>query len=163
VGHRAGPTALALSRQALPVIDREIYESAAGLNRGAYVLADLGENDPEIILMASGSEVDLIIKAGELIAAEGRSVRLVSFPSWELFKMQDQGYRDQVLPPQVSKRLAVEAGVSQGWREWVGDEGVILGVDRYGASAPAGKIFEEFGFSIDSVIQKATEILRRKK
>jgi transketolase len=113
--------------------------------------------------MASGSEVDLIIKAGERLAAEGVNIRLVSFPSWELFRKQDQGYRDLVLPPSIHKRLAVEAGISLGWHEWVGDSGDLITIDRYGASAPAGRIFEEFGFTVEGVIQKAEELLRRAK
>jgi len=99
--------------------------------------------------------------SGERLAAEGVNLRLVSFPSWELFKEQDQRYRDLVLPPSIRKRLAVEAGISLGWHEWVGDGGDLITIDRYGASAPAGKIFEEFGFTIEGVIQKAEELLRR--
>jgi len=161
IKQRQRPTALALSRQSLPIIDRDIYDSAAGLHRGAYVLADLGEGDLDIILMASGSEVDLILKAGERLAAESYNIRLVSFPSWELFRMQDQEYRDLVLPPRIYRRLVIEAGISQGWHEWVGDGGIILSVDRFGASAPAGKIFEEFGFTVDNVIYQAEKLLRR--
>jgi len=160
IKHRGGPTALALTRQSLPTLNRDIYSSAEGLVKGAYVLADLGDLEPEVILMASGSEVDLIVKAGERLAAEGVNVRLVSFPSWELFKEQDQKYRDQVLPPTIRKRVAVEAGISQGWREWVGDNGTILAIDRYGASAPAAKIFEEFGFTVENVIKITEDLLR---
>ncbi len=160
IQRRDGPTALALTRQSLPILDRELYSSADGLNQGAYVLADLGDKEPEVILMASGSEVDLIVKAGERLAAEGVNLRLVSFPSWELFKEQDQTYRDLVLPPKIRKRLAVEAGISQGWREWVGDNGRILAIDRYGASAPAGKIFEEYGFTVENVIKITEDLLR---
>ncbi len=163
ISRRNGPTALALTRQALPVLDRTIYEAASELKRGAYVLADLGEARPELILMASGSEVDLIVKAGERLAAEGINVRLVSFPSWELFRAQDQAYRDLVLPPGIRSRLAVEAGTSLGWCEWVGDKGDQLTIDRYGASAPADRIFAEFGFTVEAVINKAEELLRSSK
>jgi transketolase len=163
IQHRNGPTALALTRQSLPVLNRDIYSSAEGLKLGAYILADLGDLEPEVILMASGSEVDLIVKAGERLAAEGVNLRLVSFPSWELFREQDQTYRDQVLPPGIRKRLAVEAGISQGWREWVGDNGKILAVDRYGASAPAAKIFQEFGFTVENVIKLTENLLRSVK
>jgi transketolase len=163
IQRRNGPTALALTRQSLPVLNRDMYSPAAGLNQGAYVLADLGEKTPEVILMASGSEVDLIVKAGERLAAEGVNLRLVSFPSWELFREQDQSYRDRVLPPAIQRRLAVEAGVMQGWREWVGDQGRILAIDRYGASAPAEKIFEEFGFSVENVIKITEDLLRSVK
>jgi len=160
IKHRNGPTVLALTRQALPTLDREIYQGADSLQQGAYVLADFGDKSPEIILMASGSEVDLIVKAGERLAAEGVNLRLVSFPSWELFNQQDQAYRDLVLPPSIKKRLAVEAGVSLGWSRWIGDGGKMVSVDRFGASAPAGKIFEEFGFTVDNIIKQAEKLLR---
>ncbi|MFL7812855.1 MAG: transketolase [Anaerolineales bacterium] len=163
INHRHGPTVFALTRQSLPVIDRSRYQSAAGLHKGAYILGDLGEDGPELILMASGSEVDLIIKAGEKLQAEGISLRLVSFPSWELFLQQDQSYRDEVLPPAIKARLAVEAGVSQGWKEWVGDEGMIIGIDKFGASAPADRIFKEYGFTVDNVIATVNELRRRLK
>jgi transketolase len=159
--YKEGPTALALSRQSIPVLDREIYSSAEGLKNGAYVLADMGEGKPEMILMASGSEVDLIVKAGERLAADGINTRLVSFPSWEIFRRQDQVYRDQVLPKKISARLAVEAGVSLGWREWVGDQGIVLAVDQYGASAPAGRIFEEYGLTVENVVKQAKKLIRK--
>jgi transketolase len=106
------------------------------------VLSDIGDSDPELILMASGSEVSLIIEAGISLASEGVNVRLVSFPSWELFKSQDIAYQEQVLPPGIRARLSVEAGVSQGWERWVGDQGRFISVDRFGASAPYKIIFE---------------------
>jgi transketolase len=159
--NKEGPTALALSRQAIPVLDRETYSSAEGLMRGAYILADIGDGEPEMIFMASGSEVDLIVKAGERLAAEGLNIRLVSFPSWEIFRQQDQGYQDQVLPREITSRLAVEAGVSLGWKEWVGDQGIIISVDRYGASAPAGRIFEEYGLTVDNVVEQAAKLKRK--
>ena len=162
ITHREGPTAIALSRQNLPVIDRTRYQEAEGLHKGAYVLGDLGSDQPELILIASGSEVDLIIKAGEALAARGVSVRLVSFPSWELFRQQDQTYQESVLPARITKRLAVEAGVSQGWREWVGEEGRTLCVDKFGASAPEGIIYEKYGLTVDNVTDQAEELLRRK-
>lgn len=162
ITHREGPTAIALSRQNLPVIDRTRYQEAEGLHKGAYVLGDLGSDQPELILIASGSEVDLIIKAGEALAARGVSVRLVSFPSWELFRQQDQAYQESVLPARITKRLAVEAGVSQGWREWVGEEGRTLCVDKFGASAPEGIIYEKYGLTVDNVTDQAEELLRRK-
>jgi len=161
IRQREGPTVLALSRQSMPVLDRSLYSSAEGLQRGAYVLADIGDHDPEIILMASGSEVDLIIKAGEKLAAEGINVRLISFPSWELFRKQEKSYQELVLNPKIKARLAIEAGVAQGWREWVGDKGIILSIDRFGASAPAGRIYEEFGLTVDEVTRKSEELLRK--
>jgi transketolase len=156
-----GPTVMALSRQSMSVLDRSLYSPAEGVERGAYILADIGDLDPDMILMASGSEVDLIINAGEKLAAEGINVRLISFPSWELFRKQDQVYQDSVLNPDIKARMAVEAGISMGWREWVGDLGIIMAVDRYGASAPAGQIYEEFGLTVENVINQANLLLRK--
>lgn len=161
ISHRDGTTALALSRQSMPVIDRTRYQSAEGLLKGAYLLGDLGDDSPELILMASGSEVDLIIKAGEVLAEKGVSLRLVSFPSWELFRQQDRVYQESVLPSEISKRLAVEAGVAQGWREWIGDQGQTITVDKFGASAPAKTIYEKYGLTVENVVEQAQELLRR--
>ena len=154
-----GPTALLLSRQGVPTLDREKYAPAAGLQKGAYVLADLGDGDPEIILMSTGSEVQLIVEAGEKLAAEGKRVRLVSFPSWELFASQDKAYRDSVLPPAVTARVSIEAGVSMGWERWVGDLGRIIAVNRYGASAPWKTVYQEFGITVDAVVAAAKDLL----
>lgn len=161
ISRRDAPTALILTRQAVPILDRSIYAPAAGLQKGAYVLADMGDLDPELILMASGSEVSLIIEAGTRLASEGVNVRLVSFPSWELFEVQDQEYRDQVLPPKVKNRLSVEAAVSQGWERWVGDRGECISVERFGASAPYKVIFEHFGLTADNVILHAHQIISK--
>ena len=159
ISRRDGPTALALTRQNIPTLDREVFSSASGLQHGAYVLADLGEGLPEIILMASGSEVSLIIEAGKRLAAEGVNVRLISFPSWELFAAQDQEYKDSVLMPNVHARLSIEAGISQGWDRWVGDRGTIISIERYGASAPYETVYEKFGLSVENVIDHAKGIL----
>ncbi|MFX1605265.1 MAG: transketolase family protein, partial [Promethearchaeota archaeon] len=153
-----GPTLIALTRQKVAILDRSKYSSAAGLSKGAYVLADLGKK-PDIILMATGSEVPLIVEAGEKLHADGVNVRLVSFPSWELFESQSQQYRDSVLLPDVKNRLAVEAGVSQGWKKWVGDAGNIHSVERFGKSAPVNVVFEAYGFTVDNVIEKARRLL----
>jgi transketolase len=159
ISKRDGPTALALTRQNLPTLDREVFSSASGLQRGAYVLADLGEGLPGLILMASGSEVSLIIEAGKRLAAEGVNVRLISFPSWELFAAQDQEYKDSVLMPNVQARLSIEAGISQGWDRWVGDRGTIISIERYGASAPYETVYEKLGLSVENVIAHAKGIL----
>jgi transketolase len=156
-----GPTALILSRQNLPTIDRSVYAGAEELTKGAYVLADMGEGAPELILMATGSEVGLIMSAAGRLAAEGVNVRVVSFPSWELFAAQPQDYQDQVFPPEIKKRLSVEAGVSYGWRRWVGDEGKIIGIDRFGESAPGGLVMEKFGFTVEHVIEEAMALLKK--
>jgi len=155
VNHKHGPTALILSRQNLPTIDRTKFANETGLHKGAYVLTDLGDKKPEIILMATGSEVDLIIKAGEKLQTEGKSVRLVSFPSWDLFEKQPQSYKDQVFDPKVEKRVAVEAGSKLGWEKWVGSKGTVVGMTTYGASAPAEILLKEFGFSVDNIYQTA--------
>lgn len=156
---RHAPTALIFSRQNLPILDRSRYASAEGLLRGAYILADLGEGKPQLILMASGSEVALIVEAGERLAAQGYAVRLVSFPSWELFEEQEEAYRQHVLPAEIKARLAVEAGVRQGWERYVGEKGRILALERFGASAPGKVLFEKFGFTSNHVADVAIEII----
>jgi transketolase len=154
-----GPTLLSLTRQNVSTLDRSVFNPADGLARGAYVLRDLGKGDPQVILMASGSEVELIIAAGEQLAAEDVNVRLVSFPCWELFEHQDEDYRESVLPARVGAKLAVEAGVSQGWKRWVGDQGGIISINRFGASAPANILFEKFGFSVENVVKQARQLI----
>ena len=159
VARRDGPTILVLSRQNLPVLDRKTTGAASGLKRGAYVLADLGGRPPEVILMASGSEVGLTLRAAEKLSSEGIGARVISFPSWELFAAQDKNYRDSVLPPSITARLAIEAGVSQGWARWTGDRGVFVSIERFGASAPLQVVFEQYGFSVDNIAKRAKELL----
>ena len=159
ISRKNGPTLLALSRQAAPTLDRSIYRKAEGLQKGAYILADLGKSKPQLILMSSGTEVDLIIKAGMRLAEEGISVRLVSFPSWELFTSQDKTYQEQVFPPEIKARIAVEAGVSQGWERWIGDQGRFIGMNSYGASAPASVLYEKFGLTVENILRNAREML----
>ncbi len=154
-----GPTALALSRQNIPTVDRKKYADAIGLHKGAYILLDDAHKEPHVILMASGSEVDLIIKVGEKLIQDGISVRLVSFPCWELFEAQSEEYRQKVLGEGNSKKVAVEAGVSMGWEKWVGPDGLIVAMDSFGASAPAARLFDEFGFSVEKIYQKVKKIL----
>jgi transketolase len=135
--------------------------TAQGLDRGAYVLADLGDGDPEVLLIGTGSEVQLALGAGEALAAAGTPARVVSMPSWEIFAAQDAGYRDEVLPPGLTARVAVEAARSFGWERWVGDRGAIVGLDRFGASAPGKVLFAELGFTVDRVVEAAREVLAR--
>jgi transketolase len=161
VGRPDGPTALVLTRQAVPTLDRSRYASAEGVRRGAYVLADFGDL-PDVILMASGSEVEIIVAAGELLAAEGLPVRLVSFPSWELFERQPQTYRDEVLPPSRPHRVAVEAGVQQGWERWIGTEGAFVGLDGFGASAPYKEIYQHRGLTAEHVVEAVHRLLGAK-
>jgi transketolase len=153
------PVALALSRQDLPTLDRNRYAAADGLRRGAYVLSDAPNGKPDLILMASGSEVGLILAAAERLRTQGIAVRCVSMPSWELFETLPQTERDAVLPPSVHARLAVELGVSQGWERYVGTQGDMLGMDRFGASAPAEKLLQEYGFTVDNVCTHALKLL----
>jgi transketolase len=151
------PTVLVLSRQNVPTLDRARFAPAEGLRRGAYVLAD--PPDARAILIASGSEVGLVAAAGEKLAESGIPVRLVSMPSWELFEAQSREYRDSVLPPALGARLAVEAGVSQGWHKYVGDRGAVIGVDRFGASAPGDVVLREYGFTVENVVKRTRELL----
>ena len=161
VSRRVGPTALILTRQNLPIIDRNIYSSASGVQQGAYVLADLGDGAPELMLMASGSEVSLIVQAGIILAAEGLNVRLGSFSSWELFNMQGKEYRDSVFPSNIRARLAIEAGVSQGWHRWVGDQGKVISIERFGASAPYQVIYEKYGLTVENIVTYARTMISR--
>lgn len=151
---RSGPTVLALSRQALPTYDRSVFEPAEGTQRGAYILRDAPTGDPQAILMASGSEVDLIVQAAEALAEKGIAVRVVSFPSWELFIAQSQAYRDEVLPPKIKVRLAIEAGVPMGWERWVGDQGSVLAINHFGESAPYKELYQHFGLTVESIVKQ---------
>ena len=146
-----GPTALVTTRQNLPVIDRTRLGAADGVQRGAYVLSDTGTSAKAMIL-ATGSEVDIALTAAEALAGDGIPTRVVSFPSWELFEAQDQAYRDEVLPPSITARVSVEAGVTLGWDRYVGDRGVAIGVDRFGASAPYQRIYQELGITPEAVV-----------
>ncbi len=154
-----GPTLLALTRQNLPVFDRNETAPADGVLKGAYVLSREKGERPDVILMATGSEVRLVHEAQKTLAEEGIDARVVSMPSWEIFRQQPAEYRCQVLPPDITARLAVEAGASQGWREWVGDRGEIIALDRFGASAPADELFRRFGFTVENVVAKTRELL----
>jgi transketolase len=156
---RDGPTGLLLGRQSVPVLDQNDLGSAEGLARGAYVLRDVPGGSPDLILMASGSEVHLALAAQESLAEEGIAARVVSVPSWELFEAQPQSVREAVLPPGVGARLAIEAGVSQGWDRYVGPDGDVLALDRFGASAPYRVLMERLGFTLAEVVRRAHEIL----
>jgi transketolase len=155
---RDQPLALVFTRQDLPVLDRSRYASADGLRQGAYVIRDAARA-PQLILIASGSEVHLILEAAERLHAQGIAVRCVSMPSWELFEAQPPAVRDAVLPPTVRARLAVEMGVSQGWSRYVGDAGAVISVDRFGASAPAPRLLQEYGFTVEHICARAQGLL----
>lgn len=158
IEHRGGPTVLALTRQKLPLIDRTKYASADNLLKGAYILAESSPK-PQLILIGTGSEVQHVLGAYEQLAKEGVAVRVVSMPSWELFERQPKDYREKVFPTSVKKRLSVEAAVTMGWEKYVGDEGDIVGMNRFGASAPADVIFKQLGFTTENVLQRARRLL----
>ena len=155
-----GPVALALTRQKLPTLAGTDRLAREGVARGGYVLREASGGSPQLILIGTGSELQLAFAAAETLEGEGIPTRVVSLPCWERFDRQDQAYRDAVLPPSVRKRVSVEVGVSLGWERWVGDEGAIIGLDHYGASAPAGTIFEKFGFTADRVAEVARKVVR---
>ena len=158
---RNGPTALILTRQNLPVLDRGRYAPAAELHKGAYVLWQAKDGTPDVIIIATGSEVHVALGAAKILADEGLNPRVVAMPSWELFEAQPEDYRREVLPPEVRARVAVEAGASLGWERYVGPEGAIVSVERFGASAPGAEVLERFGFTPENVAQLAREVLKR--
>jgi len=160
VARRGGPVALALTRQKLPVLPGTAEKARDGVARGGYVLREARDGSPALILIATGSELQLAFGAAEALEADGIPTRVVSLPCWERFDAQDPAYRDAVLPPAVRKRVSVEIGVTLGWERWVGDEGAIIGLDHFGASAPAGTIFEHLGFTVDRVADVARRVVR---
>jgi len=157
---RNRPVALILTRQDVPTLDRTTFSAADGLRRGAYVLADAPNGKPDLIVVATGSEVGLVVAAARKMTENGINVRVVSMPSWELFEAQPRSYRDSVFPPSLRARLAVEAGATQGWCKYVGDEGDVIGVDRFGASAPGRVMMREHGFTVDHVYERAMKLVR---
>ncbi|MGM9998033.1 MAG: transketolase [Candidatus Bruticola sp.] len=158
--HKNGPVGLALTRQNLPTLDRTKYAPAEGLHRGAYVLAEAEGAEPKVILMASGSEVHIALEAREKLQAEGIPVRVVSFPSWELFEAQSDEYRESVLPQKIKARLSIEAASTFGWSKYVGSEGASLGIDHFGASAPYEVLYEKFGLTADNAAACAKALLK---
>lgn len=158
-----GPVALILTRQNLPILDRNKLGSAKFLKRGAYSLSQVGKEIPEIIIIASGSEVHLALKTQDTLYKQRNiSSRVVSMPSWDLFQKQSQQYRDEVLPPHVEKRLSIEAASSLGWERWVGQKGKIISIDQFGASAPGSQVLSQYGFNEDNIIQAALDLLETK-
>ena len=157
---RKHPVALALTRQNVPTLDRSQFAAADGLRRGAYILSDPPNGKADLVLIASGSEVSLIIAARQKLLERNLRARIVSMPSWELFDLQSQEYRESVLPPSIRPRLAVEAALPQGWHRYVGDGGDIIGIERFGASAPGNVVMEKFGFTVDHVVERALALLK---
>jgi len=160
VKNNKGPTVLALTRQSLPTLDRSILGPAGSLQRGAYVLKDV-DRTPDALILASGSEVKLALEAAEQLAKDGTAARVVSMPSWELFDAQPQDYRDSVLPENVTVRVAVEAGATQGWHKYVGINGKVVGLDHFGASAPINDLYTHFGITAESVVKAVQSLSRR--
>ncbi|MBK9707544.1 MAG: transketolase [Acidobacteria bacterium] len=154
-----GPTAIALSRQKLPVFDRTRYASAENVIKGAYVMSESPTGKIDAIIIATGSEVSIAIEAQDKLTAEGIGARVVSMPSWELFDRQSQAYRDEVLPPAVTSRISIEAGLTFGWRNYVGDRGDMIGLDRFGASAPYQVLYENFGFSASNIVERVKKLI----
>ena len=161
LSHKSGPVALVLTRQGVPVLDRSVFAPADGLQRGAYILADSPKGKPDLLLVASGSEVHIAIEAAAKLAQKGISSRLVSMPSWELFDKQPDSYQRDVLSREIKPRMAIEAGRTQGWWRYVGEKGDVVGLDHFGASAPYKVLYEKFGITVDRVVEKALKLLGR--
>jgi len=161
IERRDGPTILIFSRQPLPIFDRGRFGPASGASKGAYVLADASAGPPALILIATGSEVGIAVDARELLEAQGHPTRVVSMPSWELFEAQPQSYRDEVLPPAITARVSIEAASPLGWERWVGSQGLVIGLNRFGASAPINDIYKNLGFTPASIAQRAGGLLER--
>ena len=160
IANTNGPTTLVFSRQNLPVLDRSVCASASGTRQGGYVLWESAP-DPDVILIATGSEVPMTLTAARKLAENGTKVRVVSLPSWEIFDRQPRDYRDKVLPPKVSARISVEAGIRLGWEHYVGLNGKIIGMDTFGASAPGPVLYEKFGFTVEKIIEATKDLLHR--
>ena len=158
---RHTPAVLALSRQPLPTLDRKKYAPASGLAQGAYILADAPGANPEVILIASGSEVSLAVEAHEKLLAGGIRSRVVSLPSWEIFDHQPQEYRDKVLPPGITARIMIEQASMFGWERYVGSSGRMIGMKTFGASAPLKELLTKFGFEPGRIVEIAKELLRK--
>ncbi|MDN5482006.1 MAG: transketolase, partial [Chryseobacterium sp.] len=162
IEHQDGPVAIALTRQGIPVIDQNKYASAKNLEKGAYILSD-SEGEPDMILIATGSEVHLILEAQEELKKSNIKARVVSMPCWNLFDQQTDAYKEQVLPKKNRKRLAVEAGSPVGWMKYTTDDGDVIGIDKFGESAPAEEVMKEYGFTVENVVKKAKDLFLKKE
>ena len=156
--HKDGPVALVLTRQGLPILDQEKYASASNLEKGAYILSEPA-TAPQLILIATGSEVALVMQAQAKLQEEGIAARVVSMPSWELFEKQSAEYKESVFPKNLKKRLAVEMALAMGWHKYTTDEGDLLGINTFGESAPADELYKLFGFTVENVVNKAKALL----
>jgi transketolase len=158
--NQAGPTALIFTRQNLPVLNRAELAPAGGLQRGGYTLWDSSPDKPDMLLIGTGSEVQIALEAAKKLSAEGYRVRVISLPSWKIFDKQPAAYRDRVLPPDVRARIAVEAGIKLGWEHYVGLDGTVIGMETFGASAPAKVLYEKFGITAEHVIRAAKALMK---
>jgi transketolase len=150
-----GPTALALTRQALPIFDRSDLADASGLEKGAYILKEADNGNPEVILIGTGSETGLAVEAASVLEEQDIATRVVSMPSWELFEKQSEAYRESVLPSNNNRRISVEAATTLGWQRWTGQEGVSIGLDHFGYSAPYKDVFEKVGITVERIVAEA--------
>ncbi|MEX2344569.1 MAG: transketolase [Balneolaceae bacterium] len=157
--YTGGPSLLALTRQSLPTFERPDYAPASLVEKGAYILKEASSGNPDVILMGSGSEVSLAMEAGKELSSKGVQARVVSIPSWELFKKQPDDYKEKVLPEKVTKRIAVEAGVTMGWKQWLGSEGIVIGIDRFGESAPYQDVYKHLGLTSGNIVKEALKLL----
>ena len=162
VERKTGPTFLSLTRQAVPPLDRTTFPSAEGARLGAYTLAEANNGAPQAVLIASGSEVGIALQAKEKLEGQGIPTRLVSMPSWYLFSQQKREYRDSILLPDCQIQVAIEAGSTFGWHRWIGNEGIPIGIDRFGASAPSEDLFNQFGITVDNVVAQVNKRLTEK-
>ncbi len=153
-----GPSLLVLTRQNLPTLDRNKYGSVSGVEKGAYILKEASNKNPELLILSTGSEVEIALSAAEELEKKEISTRVVSMPSWELFEAQPQSYRDEVLPPKVKSRISIEAGSEMGWHKWVGSEGAVIGLNRFGESAPYEEVYEHLGLTAEKVVEKGVEL-----
>jgi transketolase len=160
IQHKGSPVAFALTRQKVPVLDRTKMTSAENLSKGAYTLVQ-SEKSPEVILMASGSEVSLAVEAFNQLQSEGINARVVSFPSWELFEAQSDEYKESVLPKAVKVRVSIEAGIKQGWEKYLGEYGEAISIEKFGASAPSEVLFKEYGFTKENILAVVKEVLSK--
>lgn len=155
-----GPSLMVLTRQNLPTLDRNQYGKASGTEKGGYILKEASSGKPDVLLMATGSEVELILRAAETLEKKSIATRVVSLPCWELFEQQDKAYRESVLPGNVKRRISVEAASTFGWHKWVGTEGVVMGIDRFGESAPFEQVYEHLGLTVESVVEEAEKLMK---
>ena len=158
IEHSGGPVALILTRQEIPVIDQEKYTKAIELEKGAYIVSE-PKTKPDIILIGTGSEVQLLLTAQQKLTEQNIAARVVSMPSWELFENQDKAYKEMIFPVSLRKRLAVEAGSPVGWLKYVTDEGDVIAINRFGESAPGGEVMEEYGFTVENVVKRAKALI----